>query len=352
MTLTQAGVEDTSGTRNDPGGGGHSTLEFWTLLGLLMDGSKRLFLFLAAGAATATLIGLMLPPRYTVEASFRPQSDAVAAGQLTSLAAQFGFKLPTGEGAESPDFYLALLDTRGILDDIARRTFRLPSGGDATLDSLLSIKDEDPELRFEAVIDWLRSSALRASADRNTGIVTLRVRTRWSTVSTQLATALLEEVDRFNAQSRRSRASAEATFVSSQAALAEERLRRAENEMKSFLARNRRYTEAPELVFEYDRLRRDVEMQQQLFTSLREGLEQAKIATVRDTPVITVVQPPYSPSHPDSRWLPVKAVIGGFLGFLLGLLVILLQRLAPPTEPHAQATYAKILGVLRLSPRR
>jgi uncharacterized protein involved in exopolysaccharide biosynthesis len=51
-----------------------------------------------------------------------------------------------------------------------------------------------------------------------------------------------------------------------------------------------------------------------MYTTLTQAYEQARIDEVRNTPVITVVEPPESPVRPDSRrlvsWLAVSLVVG------------------------------------------
>ena len=70
----------------------------------------------------------------------------------------------------------------------------------------------------------------------------------------------------------------------------------------------------PELNFQQERLQRQVQLQQQLYTTLSQSFEQAKIEEVRDTPVITVVEPPEAPVRPDPRGL----VRNAFLTIILG----------------------------------
>ena len=71
-------------------------------------------------------------------------------------------------------------------------------------------------------------------------------------------------------------------------------------------------------------------MAQQIYTSLAQAYEQAKIEEVRDTPVITVLQPPEIPVLPNSRRVVVKTVLGFILGLgcaaTLVLLRVTLQR--------------------------
>jgi len=97
--------------------------------------------------------------------------------------------------------------------------------------------------------------------------------------------------------------------------------RAAENEPQRFLQNNRQFQSSPELVFQHDRLQRRVAMRQQVYTSLVQSYEQARIDEVRNTPVITVVEEAEEPVRPDSRRLPLKAALGVVLGGMFGTFV-------------------------------
>src|SRR5262249_39127465 len=77
--------------------------------------------------------------------------------------------------------------------------------------------------------------------------------------------------------------------------------------------------------FEYDRLLRAVTMQQQVYSSLAQAFEQARIDEVRNTPVLTLVDPPNLPAEPDRRWLLAKALLAALLGAMIGALVALVR---------------------------
>jgi len=89
---------------------------------------------------------------------------------------------------------------------------------------------------------------------------------------------------------RQSQAAAERGFTEERMAEAQEELRAAENELQRFLQNNRQFQNSPELVFQHDRLQRRVAMRQQVYTSLVQSYEQARIDEVPNTPVITVVE--------------------------------------------------------------
>jgi uncharacterized protein involved in exopolysaccharide biosynthesis len=135
-------------------------------------------------------------------------------------------------------------------------------------------------------------------------------------------THLLDLLNKFNLHTRQSQASAERQFTEQRMAEVRTDLSEAENRLAAFLKTNRDYQNAPDLRFNYERLSREVSIQQQLFVSLAQSFEQAKIDEVRDTPVISVVESPELPARPDSRFLAIKTCVA-FLGSLLLALLVL-----------------------------
>jgi uncharacterized protein involved in exopolysaccharide biosynthesis len=124
---------------------------------------------------------------------------------------------------------------------------------------------------------------------------------------------------------RQSQASAERKFTEARLAEGAEELRIAENRLQGFLQGNREFGGSPALGFERDRLNREVAMRQQIYTSLAQAYEQAKIDEVRESPVITVLNPPIEPARPDPRGLVSRGLAGIVLGGMLGIFFALLR---------------------------
>ena len=105
---------------------------------------------------------------------------------------------------------------------------------------------------------------------------------------------ILDLVHTFDLTTRQTQAGAERRFSGERLAELTGELRDAEDTLKSFLIENRVFSNSPALQFEHDRLQRAVTMRQELVTSLAQAYERARIEEVRNTPVITLIDPPVS----------------------------------------------------------
>lgn len=270
-----------------------------------------------------TLVGLTLlgPRTYVSSSAVLPRSRNVASN-LAGLAEQFGLTVPMTENTESPDFYVDLLRTRHILSQAVRTRYVFHSDTgrmSGTLVELFRVKGRTGALREEAAIQLLRDN-LEIDV-RKTGVVSLDVTTRYAALSELVNRRLVELIQRFNLDTRQSQAGAERKFTEGRLDEVQRDLREAENRLQAFLQGNRDYRNSPVLLFQQERLNRQVSRQQELYNSLSKAYESAKIEEVRDTPVLTVVEPPQLPIRPKPRGLLKKGVLALAVGTLIGVLL-------------------------------
>ena len=326
MSSDQAAT--TSGARPVRPGVPDDEISLWEVLAVLLRRRMVIVLSTLVVGALAVAFAFLRAPSFTTAASFRPQGSEASQSQLMALASQFGVAVGGGDEL-SPAFYAELLTSREILLTTAESDY-LVDGASVRLADLLEIEENTEDLRLKEVITWLRESALSVQTGRETGIVTMEVTTDWPDLSLQIAERLLAEVSRFNMETRQSQAASERAFIEDRVENARTDLQAAENELQQFLQANRQFENSPELQFQYERLQRNVSLRQQVYTTLVQSFEQARIAEVRDTPVLTVLQPPFMPPGPDERraklFLALGLVLGGMGGMVLAFVVEAFSR--------------------------
>ncbi len=289
---------------------------------------------LAGVVVAALLIGTALlgSREWTAKSAFMPQTRRNQGNNLSGLAAQFGLSI--GSEMSSPvGLYADLMKSRAILGSVARRTFSRTLDGrtlNGTLDVVMETKGLSPELRRERAIDDLARDT-RVVPDLKTGIIRVEVDAPEAALSQTIATAMLDELNRFNLETRQSQATAERKFTERRRDEAREDLRESEQRLEQFLKTNRDYRNSPQLLFQYQRLDRDVQFKQQLYTTFAQAFEQAKVDEVRDTPVITLVEAPELPLLPKRRYLIVKGAAGLAVGMILAILALLVKDWMSPS---------------------
>jgi uncharacterized protein involved in exopolysaccharide biosynthesis len=298
-------------------------------------GGLALIAFLLKGwrtiaIATAVIGGLfflktaLAPRTYTVGTSLMPDARGATPG-VGGLAAQLGIPVSGGDPTQSPQFYLELLTSDAILRAVANAHYTFPGQGNErpkTLAEYYGIKSSPHTT--DDVIKRLRSR-INPSVSLRTGVISASVTANDPGVAFQLANAIIDELNRFNTDRRRSRAGAEKEFAERRLAETNAALRSAEDRLQGFLQTNREFRSSVGLTLEQDRLSRDVVMRQELFTAAAQAYEQAKMEQVRDTPVLTVLEPPRVPTTPDRRGLIKTTAVGIIFGAILGVMILLLK---------------------------
>jgi uncharacterized protein involved in exopolysaccharide biosynthesis len=288
-------------------------------------------LFIVATVATVlvlTLVYSMFARReFTVSSSFAPQSRTTSSS-AAGLAAQLGLSIPASEGAQSGQFYVDLVRSYEILSRAVRSTYEITTDNGpwtGTLVAYYKIDEPDTLIATDVAVRRL-AKGLSAFVSQKTGVVTLAVTVRDRSLALQINRRILELLDKFNQEARRTQALAERQFAESRVSELERDVRSAEDRLSSFLARNRELQNSPELAFQRERLAREVQLRAQVYGTLVEALERARLDEVRDTPLISIVEPPRLPARPDSVGLFRHLVVALVGSLFAAVFLVLLRR--------------------------
>jgi uncharacterized protein involved in exopolysaccharide biosynthesis len=271
------------------------------------------------------------PPMFRAVASFAPQGADATKSNLASLAGQFGVAIPATGQAQSPEYYARVLKSRTLLLSVARDTFAVAEldGRRVALLDLFEIPAGEQTLREDLAFEQL-TKMITTTVSKPTGIVEVAVQTKWRSVSLSVVGALVSRLNEFNQKTRQSQAGAERKFVEGRMVAADSELRAAEDHLRAFVRNNRQISNSPDLTLERDRLDRLVSQRQQVYTTLSQSFEEARIREVRDTPVITLVESPSVPARSEPRGrtkvLLLGILLGGFIGGVLVLVTATLSR--------------------------
>ena len=297
-----------------------------------------------AAAFLAVVISLVIPSKYTGTATFVPETESKGIslpGGLMGLASQFGVTVPSG--GTSARFYADVLESRTLRDEVLLASFQDPRtralADSATLLDILEIDGDTEVERLETGRKELDATT-SAWVDNETSVVSVSVETRYPRLSADVANLYLRLLNRFNLETRQSQARERRRFIEERLAAAEQELRAGEEVLQTFLERNRQFRGSPELEVEYERLQRQVRIKEQVFTTLRQQYEEARIQEVNDTPVITVIDeavPPDEKSSPKHLLnITLAFVLGGILAVLVAFAREYVQRIRERDEEAAQ----------------
>jgi uncharacterized protein involved in exopolysaccharide biosynthesis len=291
--------------------------------------------------AAATFIGLLLgvglsfilPKRYEAHASFigvggsslRLPSNL---GGLSNLAGQLGLSgISTDPSALSPYFYADLLSADTILKQLAA-SMQSEGDGKAPLPfyEWLGLGGRSRADSLDRAATVLRRMCA-VNLESRTGMIRITFTARNPRIAASAADSLLRLLNAFITRDLRTRAGAQRRFLQDRLVQADSQLVAREDQLRLFLETNRAYQGSPALVFREAELRRDVDLQRDLYLSIARSLEEARMNEVRDTPLISVIDAPAEPLRSAG---PRKRNVAGVTGllFLLGWFGVIAIRAA------------------------
>lgn len=312
-----------------------------TLLGTVLT----LRAWIVWGAVTSAL--LTVAPSVVGERQYTSRFgfSAVRKGKanLSGIAAQFGVNLGSNDGDQTPQFFADLATGQQVLSGVLDAMVDSAGGVPRTvLDQLAPTGSTSAERREQGL--RLLRRVISVSTSLKTGVTTASVTLRDAALSQRVATAWFASLNSVNLSLRQSQASADRRFTERRAADVRAELQQAEDRLQRFAVQNTGFERSPELRVQYDRLQREVLTRTQVYVSLMQAVEQAKLEEVRDTPVLTLVEPPVAPVYPDPRGLVQRGLLALLVGSVLGLACGLVrpalrgEALSVPDSPEALRT--------------
>lgn len=283
----------------------------------------------------ALLLYFTRDPAYRADSVFMPQTSSTGASRMAGLAAQLGVDVAGSVDGEPLPFFAGVLQSRELMRSTALTEYRFARNQPpfdtiaGTLVEIFEVEGETEEERIRRAVGRL-ADLITTSSDTRTGLVHLTTTAPWPDLATQINRRMLDLLNEFNLERRQSQAGAERLFVENRLAAVRDDVRGAEAQLEAFLERTRRLGTSPQLTLERTRLQRAVEFQQQLYLALAQSYEQARIDEVRNTPVITVIDPPEGSSRSIRMGLipmvVIAIVLGGFVGVVLAFVREFMQR--------------------------
>lgn len=309
---------------------------------------KRLVLrFVSFGVVVGIAVALMSRTYFESTAVLLPERSEGGLAGLAAAAGQFGIDLPAGSSSWSPTLLASVMRGPAVLGRVVDDSVSLEPGAASTaLVDLLRYRGENDRIKQAWALQEMPGRQVIIREDKRAGTVVVTARTEWKAVSVHIASSLVRYASEFDIAVRQAQAGAERRFADAEATRAEAALRYAEAELRGFLRKNRVVDGSADLVFERDRLRREVDLRQQLLTALLQSRDQAALRETRQVPIITVVQEPTVPVLPAPRRRVLKVLASGLIGAVLAAVAItLLSALEPALrdEVHGPGSIKAIL---------
>ena len=287
------------------------------------------------------LYALFATPLYKSTITMYPSSESIAdLSQLQGMASMFGMNMG---GRESTFHIPDIINSRTLQAKIIYKKwdtelFSSPvdlitfwginDNSKFLLNPLkwFSRSDENMNLKWESAA--LEKLADRISVNENkTGLINVDILMEDSELSAQIANYIYAGLVEFTNNNHFESAKLNREFIQERQSEVKEILIVSENKLKEFRSKNREVIDSPQLQLELERFMRDVEIQTQVFITLQQQYELARIEEVKETPSVVVLDKGFPSVYKDSPKRKLILIICMFMGGFFGIFIALIKRL-------------------------
>ena len=247
-----------------------------------------------------------LTPLYKSEISLYPvTSSPTSAGmsQLQSMASSFGYDVGGSEAnfnipdvVKSRRIKLSILNKKWHFDEL-NENMTLPEywhkdDKPGIISRIFGKKELDPALKY---LKWETGALkkinerIKVSESNKTGLITVSVLSEEPKLSKDIVTYIAEALISYINDVQGKRAGENRQFIEERITEATAQLEKSEESLKTFREENRSIKDSPELQMQLERLMRDAEVNKQVFITLKQQYEIARIEEVKEAPVVNVL---------------------------------------------------------------
>jgi uncharacterized protein involved in exopolysaccharide biosynthesis len=221
-------------------------------------------------------------------------------GQLGGLAALAGVSIGSGSPSE---VYNNLITSESVLGPVIYSKYKTEKFSDSVnLIQYLKIKpdkslplDLQQRDKFIKVFKELTKVRLTSDVDKMTKILTVSVQMPEAQLSADVVNKVAGSLDNYIRTKRKSYASEQRQYIEQRLIQVKDSLNYAENKLMYFKEQNRVVIQSPALMLQQGRLSRNTEIMNAVYLELSKQIELAKIAEVKDTPVLNIKELAESP---------------------------------------------------------
>tara|TARA_Y100000590_G_scaffold255921_1_gene287437 strand:+ start:5190 stop:6617 length:1428 start_codon:yes stop_codon:yes gene_type:complete len=291
-------------------------------------------IFLASFVAiffTVTYIKFIQSPNYLSKATILlPEGKTSNFGGLAGFASQFGMNLPNDKSTDlsSPDLFPELLRSRTFAEKILGKNFftlkanqKLPLieilNGNSSTDVMTESESiTKAMIRLKNMIDFKKNPSSNFYA--------LTVTTFEPVFAKELAIVVLDELESLNSFYKMQIINEKISFINQRINTVKSELEDSEFKLKAFNEQNRQVS-SPALILQQDRLARNVEVQKEIFLTLKQQLELAKIEEVQGASIVQVLDAPNIPLSPENKNLKLSIFVAAIFGLTIGVIIALIR---------------------------
>ncbi len=304
----------------------NNSIDFRVLSSVLYQ--NKLYIFLAT--LIFSLAGLsstfLFKKYYMSEITLYPAKNEInkGLGQFQSLALNLGLNELNNE----QNFNISdVVKSRLIANKSVIKKVKMKNGNKVSLVELWEINkpsflssfyntQTDSTFVIEKAIKKF-SEHVKVSEDRISGLIKIQTTFQDPYVSAGIANYIGSQVEEYIQKENSAQSKKEKLFIMDRLLIVKNELENAEKELKYFKERNRGYEDSPELFMLFSQLFRETEAKKQVYMTLQQQLELARIEEVKQSPILHILDKAVPPINKSSPRRALFLFISGLIGLFM-----------------------------------
>ena len=279
-------------------------------------------------------------PQYESYISINPIGDNMnslssSIGGLQGLASEYGVNLNVGDLInEKPSFYIPdIVNSRALKKAVIRNKWKTINYESIDLIKYWEI-DDTVKFSIGKVIETIKGrdpyidlnskfmdNAIEKLSEQifveeeESGLIKISVMMEEPKLSSDISNYIANYIKEYISDVMLSYSSTHREFIEERLMYSKKELSKSEEDLKEFSEKNPFAVDTPELQLQRGRLMRNMEVNQQVYITLRQQYEMARINELKETPVINILdlaEPPSEKSKPRSIFILFISLLTGF----------------------------------------
>jgi uncharacterized protein involved in exopolysaccharide biosynthesis len=266
-------------------------------------------------------------PLYYTSAKLLPINESTRSSDIAGIASQFGFNLESqlkDVSISSVEIIPHILQSRTLANSMLDLQFNTKEFGDGyRLIDIIRKNTDKTKIWGKSARQSAANQLLKmffAKKSRSLPIITLGVYSKEPAFAADLCSAIIENLENLITSVKLSQVKEKKVFIENRIKEILRDLSINEDALKKFREKNRDIMFSAKLLLEQERLVRDVQVQTQLYITLKSQFEMVRIEEVQKNTIVQVLDPP---EVPDKKIRPIPTRIY-FFAFVFGIALPLL----------------------------
>lgn len=297
------------------------------ILTTCFENKKAIILYtLIILAVCLTKIYFFTHDYYTSDAKIIPAvSGGSSSNKLTGVASKFGLNLrPSSSGSSqiSGILYPEIIRSRTITNSILENKFFIEKlNKSVPLYDFLIEGEISKSVKLELAGNILKNM-INLNMDEFSSLIKIDVIAPEASLAHAISNSIIEKLNESQIAFKSSKIKEKKTFIKNRLDDSQKELYELEDGLKTFLDKNRNIQSSPALMLELNRQEREVEMQMEIFTTLKREFELAQIEEVEKSNMIIILDPPNIPNEKSGPRRKILSLLSIIFSFILSTILV------------------------------